>query len=416
MEYRVTGGARLEGELCVRGAKNAALPLLAASVLTNGTTVLTNCPRITDVEVSLEILAACGCGASFSEHSAAIETRGLCSGDIPKDLAEKMRSSFIFLGALLGRTGAARTSCPGGCAIGERPVDLHLDGLRRLGAEITIDGGVISAKARKLRGARIDLAFPSVGATENLMLASVLAEGETVIVNAAKEPEIADLQNFLNVCGAKIKGAGSGQIVIRGVPRLYGAEYSVMPDRVAAGTYLAAAAITGGSVILHNIEREHIQPITARFSECGAGVLFKGESLKMCAPRPLKPIERLVTGVHPEFPTDMQPQMTALLTKARGRSAIVETVFEARDKHVAELVKMGADISIKNGAFLIKGGGRLRGEDVSASDLRGGAALIIAALSAEGVTTVRNAGYVTRGYEAIEEDLKGLGAGIELTL
>ncbi|MDR1532022.1 MAG: UDP-N-acetylglucosamine 1-carboxyvinyltransferase [Clostridiales bacterium] len=412
--YRVCGGKKISGELTIGGGKNAILPILASVILNSGVSVLHNCPRIADTFTSIEILETIGCKVAMEGNTLIIDSSGADKCEIPEKLVGKMRSSIIFMGGVLGRFRTVKISYPGGCELGLRPINYHLKALTQLGAEITDEHGFIIAKADKLRGTKINLDFPSVGATENTMLAAVFAEGETMIVNAAKEPEIADLQNFLNACGAKIKGAGTDAITIRGVPRLHGAEYTIMPDRIAAGTFLAAAAVTGGSVTLRNVMAEHLYPITSKLTETGCGIQTRPGIVSLTSPGKLRALDRLRTCPHPGFPTDMQPQMTALLCTANGTSIVEETMFESRNRHVNELMRMGADIILAESGrtAIIKGVKKLKGSTVSSKDLRGGAALILAGLAAEGTTTVTNSEHVERGYERIEHALTQLGADV----
>jgi len=415
-EYHILGGKRLSGQLEVYGAKNAVLPMLAAAVLNKNTSVIHNCPEISDTFMAIKILEGIGAKVKVENGSVIIDSSAIDNCEVPEKYVREMRSSIIFLGSMLARCGKVKISYPGGCELGARPIDLHLKGMRALGAKITEDGGFIFAEAAKLVGARIDLDFPSVGATENIMLAAVLAEGQTIISNAAKEPEIADLQNFLRAMGAKVSGAGSDVIIVNGVTinDLHDATYSVMPDRIVAGTYLCAAAITGGELLLTNIIPEHIQPIISKLTETDCKIHMEGSQVYLTAPKRLKAIERIRTHPHPGFPTDMQPQLMALLSKAWGVSIVEEMLFESRNKHVPELNRMGADITLLSDGVtsLINGPNELRGASVECKDLRGGAALIIAGIGARGRTIVKNSGYVERGYVRIEEDLRKLGADI----
>ena len=415
-EYHILGGRRLSGQLNVYGAKNAVLPILAAVVLNNGVSVIHNCPEISDTFMAINILKAIGAKVEQGGTTITIDTSGIDSCIIPENYVREMRSSIIFLGSMLGRFGQVEISYPGGCELGQRPIDLHLKGMRALGAVITEDGGFIYAEAAKLKGTRIDLDFPSVGATENIMLAAVLAEGQTIISNAAREPEIVDLQNFLLAMGAKISGAGTSIIVIDGVSadNLHDVQYSIMPDRIVAGTYLSAAAITGGELLLTNIIPGDIHPITSKLIETGCEIKITDSEIYLRAPKRLKAIDRLRTHPHPGFPTDMQPQFMALLSRACGVSIIEETLFESRNKHVPELIRMGADIALLSDGMtsVINGTNELKGANVECKDLRGGAALIIAGLAARGTTVVKNSVFVQRGYVRIEEDLRKIGADI----
>jgi UDP-N-acetylglucosamine 1-carboxyvinyltransferase len=397
----------------VAGGKNAILPILASVVLNGDISVIRNCPRISDTFVAIDILRAIGCEVDFEGDCLTVDSSMASNWIIPEDYVREMRSSIIFLGGVLGRFKEVTIAYPGGCEIGRRPIDLHLKGIRELGAEIVEEHGLIICKAKKLRGARVDLTFPSVGATENIMIAAVLAAGETIISGAAKEPEIVDLQNFLISMGADISGAGGDIIVIKGVTRLKKCEYTVMPDRIVAGTYLAAAAITGGDITLENIVPEHIYSIIARLREAGSEIDINGSVLRIKAPERPMAIEELRTLPYPGFPTDAQPQFATLLSIADGTSVVSETVFESRNKHISELARMGANIVTLNGmTSVIKGVKNLHGTTVTSKDLRGGAALILAGLAAKGKTIVTCSEYVERGYEKIEKDLSELGARI----
>ncbi|MDR3239431.1 MAG: UDP-N-acetylglucosamine 1-carboxyvinyltransferase [Clostridiales bacterium] len=414
-EYHIRGGNQLYGQLRINGGKNAILPILASVMLNGSESVIHNCPKISDTLISIQILESIGCKTKMEGATLIVDSSTLNSWEVPADLVREMRSSIIFLGGLLGRCKRVKISYPGGCELGARPIDLHLKALRLLGADIVEKHGFILCSAdKRLTGACIHLDFPSVGATENIMLTAALADGETVITNAAREPEIQDLQVFLNTMGAQISGAGTGSIVIRGVKKLHDAEHTVMPDRIVAGTFLAAAAITGGKIELTNIVPEHLYPITAKLSETGCALRMERNSVYLEAPSRLRPIETLRTSPHPGFPTDMQPQFMSLLSVANGVSVINETVFESRNKHVAELKRMGADIILSSDGLtsVVKGTPKLNGAIVESKDLRGGAALILAGLAAEGSTVVMNSKHVERGYEQIEESLKAIGADI----
>ena len=413
-EYHITGGQRLNGQLSIYGGKNAVLPMLAATVLNKGISVIHNCPRISDTFMVINILKAIGADVKIEGNTIIIDSSDADNYLVPEEYVREMRSSIIFLGSVLGRFGQVKISYPGGCELGARPIDLHLKGIRQLGADIAEEGGFIFAKAAEIKGARIDLDFPSVGATENIMLAAVLAEGRTIISNAAREPEIVDLQNFLCAMGAKISGAGKGIIIIDGVKSLYDVEYTVMPDRIVAGTYLSAAAITGGELLLKNIVSDHLNPITSKLEESGCEIKMEKTTVYLKAPKEIKPIKRLRTHPHPGFPTDMQPQLMALLSTANGMSIVEETLFESRNKHISELIRMGANIVLLQDGMtsVITGVKKLQGANVICKDLRGGAALILAGLAAEGKTVVANSAFVERGYVRIEEDLKKIGADI----
>jgi len=409
----VRGGRPLKGTVRVHGAKNSVLPILAASLLAEqGSCVIHDVPVLDDVANILQVLGALGVHAKQNNGSVQLRAERLSSYDAPYDLVRKMRASFLVMGPLLARLGRVRISLPGGCAIGTRPIDQHLKGFEAMGAEIGFGQGSIEAKVDgKLKGAKIYLDIPSVGATENIMMAAATASGTTVIENAAKEPEIVDLANFLNAMGAKVRGAGTGVIRIEGVEKLTGVEYSVIPDRVEAGTYMIAAAITGGDVYVEGAIRDHLGPIVAKLEEMGATVESDENGIRVAARHPLRAVD-VKTLPYPGFPTDMQAQMMALLLVAEGTSIVTETVFENRFMHVEELVKMGADIKVEGRTAIVKGGAKLAGAKVCATDLRAGAALICAGLAAEGVTEVSGVHHIDRGYMDIVGKLASLGADI----
>ncbi len=407
---KITGGCSLNGSLRVQGAKNSALPLLAASVLTEGLSVFRNCPRLTDVAATVRILRHIGCRVYEEGDVLYVDSSGPISPEVPDELMRQMRSSVIFLGSLLSRCGEASLSLPGGCELGPRPVDLHLMALRALGAEVTEAGGRLCCRASRLKGGRIDLSIPSVGATENAMLAAALAEGSTVITGAAREPEILDLQEYLRTCGALVAGAGSGVIRIHGVKKLCGGEKRVLPDRIAAATYLAACAAAGGRVRLYDACPEHMAPVLQAFHRMGC-TLSTGENLIVLERRgALRSPGPIITRPHPGFPTDAQPPLMAAALKAEGITVMIETIFESRYRHVPALRGMGADIRTAGKTAVIRGVDALCGAEVLAPDLRGGAALAVAALSAEGETLLRGMGHVDRGYEDLAEALTALGA------
>jgi len=420
-QYRVRGGRRLSGELCVGGAKNAALPILAAMCLNESENEIHNCPPIADIFATIEILESIGCKVVFEGTTLKVDSSRALSHEIPDEIVGKMRSSILFMGAMLGRLGKVNIAMPGGCNLGERALDLHQTGLEAMGATISLKDGKYYCSAKELKGAEICLHTPSVGATENLMLAAVKAKGKTVIKNAACEPEIVNLAEFLQGMGAQINGAGTGTITITGVEKLNsgksnGKPFSIMPDRIVAGTYLVAAAMTKGMVTLRNVRPVDIAPITAMLVEMGCHIHFGKNCITLAAPERLKALPRLVTGVHPGFPTDMQAQFVAALSIAKGTSTVTETIFDSRHAHTSDLNNMGADIKLSTDhrIFTISGKKILHGGTVEAQDLRGGAALILAGLVAEGETVVRNACYVERGYVEIEKDLAQLGADIIL--
>jgi len=408
----IEGGRPLRGTVKISSAKNAVLPVIAASLLTESECIIEDAPELEDVKVMTEVLNALGAKARLEGNSIKISAGTIESPEAPYDLVRKMRASFLVMGPLLARKGLARISMPGGCAIGSRPIDLHLKGFASLGAKIELGHGYVEAKCDKLQGATVYLDFPSVGATENIMMAAVLAEGQTTIGNAAKEPEIIDVANFLNSMGAKIRGAGTDVIKIEGVKELSGISYTVIPDRIETGTYLVAGAITGGNVLLENVVPEHLKPVIAKLIECGAQITEEHEGLRVIGGK--RPIASDVkTMPYPGFPTDMQAQIMAYLSIARGTSMVIETVFENRFMHVEELKRMGAKIKIEGRSAVIEGVEKLSGAPVKATDLRAGAALVLAGLAAEGTTQVMNTYHIDRGYVDIVGKLKKLGADIK---
>lgn len=410
--FIIQGGSRVHGELTIGGAKNSVLPILAATVLNGGLSIIHDIPNLSDVEIMVKILRAIGCYVKREKRTLVIDSSEINNTEVPEDLVREMRSSIVLLGAMLARNGKVKISYPGGCEIGPRPIDLHLKSLRELGAEIREQHGFLICDATNLTGCEIQLDFPSVGATENIMLAAVFAKGTTVIRNAAKEPEICDLENFLNAMGAKVSGAGSGIIRIEGVNKLQDVEHTVIPDRIVTGTYLVAAAITGGEILLKNVVREHIQSILYKLKEAGCKINCDDHSIQLIAPKKIQAIESIKTMPFPGFPTDMQSQMMALMTLSNGVSIFTENIFENRYKHVDELVRMGANIKLDGRVAIIKGVEKLSGATVSAKDLRGGAALILAGLAAEGTTIIENAKHIDRGYEDIDKHLQQVGVNI----
>ena len=403
----------LQGTVHVNGAKNAVLPILAATLLsTEGCCILKEVPDLIDVDIICEVLSSLGADVKRLGRDK-IEVLSYCIDEVeaPYELVRKMRASFLVMGPLLARMGKARISMPGGCAIGTRPIDLHLKGFKALGAEIELGYGFVEASAERLVGNNIYLDFPSVGATENIMMAAVLAEGQTFIENAAEEPEVIDLANFLNKMGADITGAGTDTIRINGVKKLKGATHTVIPDRIEAGTYMIAAAITGGNVLVDNVVPDHLKPVIAKLKECEIEVKEEGNGLRVIAHNRPKAID-IKTMPYPGFPTDMQSQFTVLMSVAEGTSIAIETVFENRFMHVSELKRMGANIKIEGRSAIIEGKDNLLGAPVKATDLRAGAALILAGLVAKGTTEIMDAHHIDRGYVNIEEKLRSLGANI----
>lgn len=412
--YRIEGGHPICGEIEVRGSKNGVLPILAATVLTGAVTVLHNCPFISDFFLTLEILKSLGCLVERKGRTVVIDSCCVSKNEVETDVVKKMRSSIIFMGALTGRFHETKLGYPGGCEIGVRPIDLHLKAFRKMGVAIEDDKECFVCRADKVVGKKINLDFPSVGATENIMLLATLAKGRTTIYNAACEPEIVELQTFLNRCGAKVSGAGTYCVTVEGVDKLHGTEYTVFPDRIEAGTYLCAAAITSGEITLKSAAPSSMRQVLLRLGEVGCEIRESANEIYMKAPKALHPVERIHTGPYPGFPTDMQPQFMSVLTLAKGTSIISETVFEARFKHIEDLCRMGADIAMEGQLAVIKGVDKLTGGYVFGKDLRGGAALILAGLAAAGETVVGNSGYVERGYERIDKALCSLGAKIQL--
>ncbi len=412
MEYfRVEGGRPLEGTVRVQGAKNSALPLLAATLLARGETVLRNCPELTDVAAALDILACLGCRAGREGDTVRVDTSTLSGCVIPDGLMGRMRASVLFLGALLARIGEAHTGWPGGCALGARPIDLHLGAFRTLGALVLDRGSLLSCESAGLRGRMLCLPFPSVGATENAMLCACGARGVTVIRNAAREPEIVDLQNFLRSMGAEVHGAGSGRILIRGGKPLHPTDYTVMPDRIAAATFLCAVASAGGEGELTGVCSRDLIPVLASLETAGCAISKEADRLVIRVKRPLRGIGRLTTGPWPAFPTDAQPLLAAALAGGEGTTEIVETVFERRFRYAGGLRAMGADLRVAGDTAYLSGR-PLRGAEVKAADLRGGAALTIAALGAEGESRIGGLDHIDRGYRGLEKDLSALGASI----
>jgi UDP-N-acetylglucosamine 1-carboxyvinyltransferase len=409
----ITGGIPLYGELTIHGSKNAALPILAASIMANGEQEICQVPQLLDIEVMLDILKALGVKKKVSDKSILLNTEHITSTSIPEDMMGKMRSSIFLMGPLLARYGQVTLSRPGGCAIGERPIDLHLSGLRALGAEIEERQDEIYCSAKQLIGNRIHMRYPSVGATENLMMAAALAQGETTIHNAAREPEILDLQQYLNKMGANIKGSGSERIVIQGVKNLHPVSYRVIPDRIIAGTMLLSAAITRGHIQINNCVPDHISELLQLLAESGVEIKSTHDIIELQAKGNLKSIEPIQTAPYPGFPTDLQSQLMTYLSTVEGVSVITENVFEGRFNHINDLLRMGADIRIDLNNAFIRGVKSLVGCSVEATDLRAGAALVMAGLFAEGQTEVKKIHYIDRGYQRIEQMLSQLGATVK---
>ncbi len=413
-QYIIRGGKPLKGEVTIGGAKNAALGILAAAIMADETVTIENMPNVRDTNVLLQAIQGIGAAVDrISDNEVKINGSTIGSVNIDYEFIRKIRASYYLLGALLGKYKQAQVALPGGCAIGSRPIDQHIKGFEALGATVTIDHGVISAKADRLVGSHIYLDVVSVGATINIMMAASMAEGKTIIENAAKEPHIVDVANFLNSMGAQIKGAGTDIIRIHGVEKLGKTVYSIIPDQIEAGTFMMAAAATKGDVLVKNVIPKHLEAITAKLVEIGAVVEEYDDAVRVKADHRLNGTQ-IKTLPYPGFPTDMQPQTAMLLALSNGTSMVIESIFENRFKYVDELARMGANIKVEGNVAMIEGVERLSGTEVSAPDLRAGAALVVAGLTAEGVTTVDQIHYIQRGYENFEGKLQALGANIEL--
>lgn len=412
-QYIIKGGQPLKGEVSIGGAKNAALGILAAAIMTDETVTIENVPNVRDVRVMLQAIEGIGAQVKYVYNNT-VQINGKTISDVRVDgeHVKRIRASYYLIGALLGKYKRAEVALPGGCNIGTRPIDQHKKGFEALGADVAIEYGMIKAAAGKLKGRHIYLDVVSVGATINIMMAAAMAEGKTIIENAAKEPHIVDVSNFLNTMGANIKGAGTDVIRITGVPRLHGTTYSIIPDQIEAGTFMFAAAATGGDVLIKDVIPRHLEALTAKLVEIGCEVEEFDDSIRVIGTDKLRPTN-IKTLPYPGFPTDMQPQMAVVLSKAVGTSIITESIFENRFKYVDELVKMGANIKVEGNVAIIDGIKRLTGASVSAPDLRAGAALVIAGLVADGYTQIEDIYYIQRGYEAFDEKLRNLGAQIE---
>ncbi|EHL07400.1 UDP-N-acetylglucosamine 1-carboxyvinyltransferase [Desulfitobacterium hafniense DP7] len=410
--YVITGKQQLEGRLRNSGAKNSSLPLLAASLLVSGKTTLLDIPHLADISNMIEVLEYLGAHVEDQKEALLVDASDLARWEVDEGLMRQMRASNLILGPILARNGRVRISKPGGCAIGSRPMDQHIKGLQELGVKVKEKHGYIEAWADQLQGAKIYLDLPSVGATENLMMAAVLAKGTTTIYNAAREPEIIDLQNFLNKMGAKVRGAGMDVLRIEGVSRLYPVEHTVIPDRIEAGTHMVAAVMTQGDIEISNVIPEHLEPVTAKLLQAGAEIILGDDTIRVKGKEKIKGVD-CKTMPHPGFPTDMQPQFMALLSMAEGTSIITETIFENRFQHVDELRRMGAQITVEGRTAIIRGVQSLEGAFVEATDLRAGAALFLAALAAEEATVLEKVGHIDRGYDNLEEKYRSVGAKLK---
>lgn len=412
--WHVRGGKRLEGTCFVQGSKNASLPILAACIVSPVRAELKNVPQLRDVDAALRILRHLGCLAEQRGSDVYIDSTGPLRSDIPRGLMEEMRSSVIFMGALIARCGEARLSLPGGCQLGKRPIDLHLGALRRLGAEISEEDGEIVCRAAALKGTRIELPFPSVGATENILLAACAAEGETLVTGAAREPEIVALQDFLCAMGARITGAGTDRLLIGGMEARDAVSWRIIPDRIVAATFACAAAAVGGDIELRGIEPQQFSTVLHFLNQAGCDIISGKRTVRLLSSGRLQGVGELTTAPFPGFPTDAQPVLMAALLRADGLTRITETIFENRYRQVPELCRLGADITVNGRVAEIWGVDRLRGAALTATDLRGGAAMIVAGLSAEGETLICDGGHITRGYEGFDRRLRALGADIYL--
>ena len=403
----------LNGSVRIDGAKNAVLPIIAATLLAKGKSVLREVPNLKDVHVISDLLRHLGAEVEYEGTTLTVDATNLTTYDAPYELVRKMRASFLVMGPLLARFNQTKISMPGGCAIGTRPIDLHLKGFKALGADVVMDHGFVEAKTDKLVGSKLYLDVPSVGATENIMMAAVLAEGTTIIENAAEEPEIVDLANFLNEMGADVKGAGTNTIRIKGVKELTATEHDVIPDRIEAATFMVAAAMTKGDITVENVILEHLKPVTAKLREAGCEVIEMDKSIRVIGPEKLKAVD-IKTLPHPGFPTDVQAQFMAMLTVSKGTGVVIETVFENRFMHVAEFNRMGANIKIEGRSAIVEGVEKLYGAKVNATDLRAGAALILCGLIAEGETEIGEIYHIQRGYVDIDKKITALGGNIEI--
>ncbi len=413
-KYIVEGGHRLKGEVKIQGAKNSALPILAAALLISGNTVLHNCPDLSDVRAAIKILNFLGCRCKQIGSDVYIDSESVTCNAVPNELMREMRSSVVFLGAILSRCSMATVTAPGGCELGPRPIDLHLKAIKELGFSVNENGGnIVCKRERYPKDTEVSLDFPSVGATENIILAACISKGRVVLHNAAKEPEISDLANFINKAGGRVYGAGTDRVEIIGVNKLYSVEHSVIPDRIVAATYMSAAAVTGGEVLLYDIDNNHIRAVVGAFNEMGCTIKTDKKSLFLSADKPLYRIKTVRSTVYPGFPTDAGPLLVASLIKARGTSVFIENIFENRFNYIGELRRLGADIKVYNRVAVVEGVNSLHPAELSCTDLRGGAAAVVAALASDGVSTIDKICHIERGYESLETTLKELSAIIK---
>lgn len=408
----IQGGKQLQGKIRISGSKNGALPIMLACMLNSEPVLLQGVPELKDIQTTMRLLRLLGCEVEKQQHGLRILAGDDLHAEAPYDLVRTMRASVLCLGPLLSRLGDARVALPGGCAIGSRPIDIHLKGLEQMGAHFDLESGYVQGSCRRLQGAHITLDFPTVGGTENLLMAAVLAKGETVLENAAREPEIQDLAHFLNACGANIQGQGSSVIRVQGVDSLHQASYQVLPDRIEAGTYLAAAGITGSSLELENFPVQYLESVCAKLQEMGLEISAESSWARVAYAGPLQGVE-VVTQPYPGFPTDMQAQIMALMCVCQGSGLIQETIFENRFMHALELMRLGARIKLFGDSAFIRGGQELVGAPVMASDLRASASLVLAGLAAQGTTEIRRVYHLDRGYERMEEKLAAVGADIQ---
>lgn len=410
---KISGGKALNGEVTLHGAKNSALPILCSTLLIKGESVIHNCPELSDIAETLEILEHLGCKVKRDGETVLIDAKDVNCCSIDEVHMRKMRSSVLFLGALVSRVGCAEIFLPGGCDIGTRPVDLHIKAMKSLGVTVSENGSSLSCKTSRVKGAKIILPFASVGATENIIICAAVSKGRTTIINAAKEPEISDLAEFLNKCGARIYGAGESTIEIDGVEELTPCEHRIIPDRILASTYMSACAITSGDIIINDVKATHLTPVFPVFMEMGCRLYLEGNTLKITAPKRLKRVKNIKTMPYPAFPTDSQPMVVAALAVANGTSVIKENIFENRFRYVSELNRFGSDIEVNDNLAVVNGVKELKGANVVSTDLRGGAALVVAALKAQGQSVISDIYHIDRGYASIEKELEKLGADIK---